>query len=869
MANETNRPRCIQRVRFAASVAAGGVVSLLITCGTQATEEEEPIGIATQAIVAGKCADGTQEQTFTGGMVGCAGAVTFADRNALCAPGFRTVTAAEWVALRGSAAPTHDYWTNNDLKYSGSGTSACAVSAETGTSCGTTPMRVCTAGGSDAEGNHCNWQHCGLGSNAPDQFFGGCVGNTTSGAVCIVGGCADGTIEQTFAGGMVGCAASGTYANRASLCGPGYRVATAAEWVALRNGLAPTHDYWTDDALKWNGTGPSACFVSTSVGSTTCGTSPMRVCTAAGTDAEGNTCNWTHCGLNANTPDQFFGGCVSNAGALCVPNMGCADGSVEQVFAKGMVGCAGSVTFANRDTLCAPGYQPATAVQWAGNHGTVAPTHDYWTDDALKWSGTGPSACFVSTTVGSDTCGASPMRVCTPAGTDAEGNTCNWTHCGLNANTPDQFFGGCVSNAGTLCTPVQTTTVVSGTTLFKSHFPVTERHSAGGANTAGSFAAAAMMGAQGYSSISIPPSWESLITSSCTARTGGSPWPAACNSAGMGAALTAFSSSDWETYTWPDTDKTSALNEMVASLQFYQSPIAAPIYGQADHWVIVTEITATPNGGSWTINQVKGFDGGPSGAMDSSGNSYQTGLQSWSAFVWSNVFFQPVTIISSSCNPCTSDPSYNRHVLVFDPPRGQTHLPVSAVFAKAPGVAFAGQHAMDGQLARDGVWRALTSAGLDADPEIWNALRGGVPGAAFQVNARWPSGSPWDYYLVPIFESAKANRAVAFVQLAADDGSFEGINVLAHAIPFTPVSPGNAERRARGVLAPGERLTGGKLTWDSRSSTRIAKSPLRPYYEFGIVDLANPNKDVGVVRVTLHDGTASRSRHAHVRTASR
>ena len=91
----------------------------------------------------------------------------------------------------------------------------------------------------------------------PDQFFGGCVGNTTAGALCIMGGCADGSIEQTFAGGMVGCASIETYANRATLCGPGYRVATAAEWVALRNGIAPTHNYWTNDPLKYSGSGPS------------------------------------------------------------------------------------------------------------------------------------------------------------------------------------------------------------------------------------------------------------------------------------------------------------------------------------------------------------------------------------------------------------------------------------------------------------------------------------------------------------------------------------------------------------------------------------------------------------------------------------
>jgi hypothetical protein len=269
-----------------------------------------------------------------------------------------------------------------------------------------------------------------------------------------VAGCADGSVEQVFTGGMVGCAASETYANRASLCGPGFRLATAVEWIALRGGIAPTHDYWTNDALKFGGSGSSACTVSTTVGSD-CGPTPMRVCTATGGDAEGNLCNWTHCGLDASAPDQFFGGCVldTSAGALCVPNAGCADGSAEQVFQNGMVGCAGSVAYGSRASLCAPGYQPATAAQWVAGRGGAVPAHDYWTNDALKWAGTGPAACSVSTVNGNVDCGASPMRVCTAAGGDAEGNTCGWTHCGLDANAPDQFFGGCVSNAGTLCLP--------------------------------------------------------------------------------------------------------------------------------------------------------------------------------------------------------------------------------------------------------------------------------------------------------------------------------------------------------------------------------------------------------------------------------
>lgn len=48
------------------------------------------------------------------------------------------------------------------------------------------------------------------------------------------------------------------------------------------------------------------------------------------------------------------------------------------------------------------------------------------------------------------------LRVCTPhgspAGTDALGNTCTWTDCGLGT-TQNQDFGGCAANttAGTLC----------------------------------------------------------------------------------------------------------------------------------------------------------------------------------------------------------------------------------------------------------------------------------------------------------------------------------------------------------------------------------------------------------------------------------
>lgn len=128
------------------------------------------------------CSDGTVEQTFTNGMVGCAARVPHAARSGLCGPGLQPASAAEWMANRGSMAPTYNYWTNDLLLYHGSG-NACFVSHSGGGDCGSTPMRVC-AGNPDPEGNLCNWLNCGFGSVLPSHFFGGCNGNNTAGGLC-------------------------------------------------------------------------------------------------------------------------------------------------------------------------------------------------------------------------------------------------------------------------------------------------------------------------------------------------------------------------------------------------------------------------------------------------------------------------------------------------------------------------------------------------------------------------------------------------------------------------------------------------------------------------------------------------------------
>ena len=132
------------------------------------------------------CAEGVETETFPNGMAGCAAVLTFPDRAALCAPGWHVCSAEEWVARRDGAVPGFHYWTDDNLRFSGSPAS-CAVSA-TNTSfnacADTEPMRVCNPSNTDPLGNFCNWTQCGLETTTPIEHFGGCAGNTTAGTLC-------------------------------------------------------------------------------------------------------------------------------------------------------------------------------------------------------------------------------------------------------------------------------------------------------------------------------------------------------------------------------------------------------------------------------------------------------------------------------------------------------------------------------------------------------------------------------------------------------------------------------------------------------------------------------------------------------------
>lgn len=156
---------------------------------------------------------------------------------------------------------------------------------------------------------------------------------------------------------------------------------------------------------------------------------------------------------------------MSQQPAYALDSGGCVDDpnkvkGVQRYWDQEMFGCAGSVTFANRALLCKAGYHVCSAEEYVskntyGSFNAEPPKHHYWTNDNLRWGGTGSGSCWASTSAGT-VCGggATPMRVCAPGGLDPEGNDCNWEGCGLGqGSTVDRYFGGCAGNttAGTLC----------------------------------------------------------------------------------------------------------------------------------------------------------------------------------------------------------------------------------------------------------------------------------------------------------------------------------------------------------------------------------------------------------------------------------
>lgn len=226
------------------------------------------------------------------------------------------------------------------------------------------------------------------------------------------------------------------------LCAPG-TTACGDKCVDLTSDLA--------NCGKCDAPCASLLVCSSGVCMSTCASNLARCATATGAVCADTTTDPKNCGAC---------GTVCGATERCTAGKCtsfCASGVVVgDVFAPKMVGCVGTVSFANRATLCAPGVPPCGVATYRALRGASVPHYNYWTNDVLYGAGD-QSTCAVSPTPGgsfSSCSSTTPMRVCA-AKTDAVGNQCNGINCGYQAYSPNEYFGGCTGDntAGTLCCP--------------------------------------------------------------------------------------------------------------------------------------------------------------------------------------------------------------------------------------------------------------------------------------------------------------------------------------------------------------------------------------------------------------------------------
>jgi hypothetical protein len=98
----------------------------------------------------------------------------------------------------------------------------------------------------------------------------------------------------------------------------------------------------------------------------------------------------------------------------------CIGASAVENFAANMKGCAATVGFASRASMCATGWHVCSAAEWVDRSAGQIPKYNYWTNDHI---GATPvrEGCFVTVNGGAADCGETPMHVCTIAKGELDG----------------------------------------------------------------------------------------------------------------------------------------------------------------------------------------------------------------------------------------------------------------------------------------------------------------------------------------------------------------------------------------------------------------------------------------------------------------
>lgn len=372
---------------------------------------------------------------------------------------------------------------------------------------------------------------------------------------------------------------------------------------------------------------------------------------------------------------------------------------------------------------------------------------------------------------------------------------------------------------------------------YTARYPPTsatdEINGTGGNDTARPYAASALMAHRFWSNQIVTT--ENYIVSSCQSRSPANSWPEGCNPDGMASSLQTWA--PWVTRFFDETAQQSALDLQKSALKNLGSANVAPIYGQADHWVTIWKIETDS---ADNITKVHWLDGGAAWFNDSSGQSYTDGFVSASSFFWKRSFY--VTVFSLG----SGDSYFNKFINMYEPPPDFT--PSEVFRAKEPPSPLRGKEVVTRALARERAAEALRLGGVHENPELWTAFQNSSPMLPFEVNAVWPDGSAWNYYLVPFVNGD--HKVVSMAILDGEKLTFQLAWALSSPQPFGGIAREQAMQLAHGALRPGEALGGpGILTWDPAGP---ASSPTSPYYEFPL--LGQKREQLGAVRVRLDSG---------------
>lgn len=308
-------------------------------------------------------------------------------------------------------------------------------------------------------------------------------------------------------------------------------------------------------------------------------------------------------------------------------------------------------------------------------------------------------------------------------------------------------------------------------------------------------------------------------------------------------------SSHWQVYIQDAVSPTNAADFIINQFIRYQSPVVIPLSGGWGSWATIVEVDASAIPSGYKLERARLIDGFTGAIMDMPARTFN--MTYWPLFSYDGAICEPDHDGKHCDDGPYFDSWYNKFIAIHDPPTTATTaarslIPVS--YERAPALVTADQMSTD--LATSRVFEALRLAGRDASPEVKSLMQSGHADPARLVRGRWPSGARHDYYLLAV--RSQDGRVTAFVQLDAEDGSFEQLTMLAQPIAYNPISAEAAQKLARTALRPGESLGNVTLAWDPAVSESVTSRPYLPYYELTVHGRDGTTHEV--VRVALDAG---------------